>query len=174
MRKRKRKAIDLNSPRVSASGPLKIVFHALFWPGLVVFALGVASTVRTVLFVANAVETTATVVKVEKHWSPGDEDRSGSWLYTPTFRYTAGGRERVVTLDHSGTEYDYDPGDTVAVRYRPEEPRKVRVASVFGIWFGSLITLGIGTMIPLMALAVLKAVHAAEAAFEAAEAEAAV
>ena len=123
--------------------------------GLGLFVFGSVLTARTMMFVGRAERTNATVVKVEKNTSHNGGRGRRTTSYQPTFRFTdTTGVAHTVTLGYSSSEFNYAVGAEVAILYDPQAPASICVATFFGTWLLSLLILGVGAVLLIVALGV--------------------
>jgi Protein of unknown function (DUF3592) len=98
-------------------------------PCLIVYCL--ISMVRTRSFLLRSVEVKGEVIRLERSKT---RDEYG-YTYAPVFSFTvADGRSYTVTSDVSSNPAGFIEGESVAVRYQPEDPEKARIHTLFQTW----------------------------------------
>jgi hypothetical protein len=129
---------------------------------VVLLVVGGVLLARSASFVKSAQRVDAEVTHVESRKQPrsaSDSHKGPRYLYQPTFAFDdAEGRRHVVGLTHWSTEYDYEVGQRVAILYDPADPKRVWVASFFGVWGVGVIVFGLGVGTALLGLALSSAV----------------
>lgn len=91
-------------------------------------------------FVRVASKAQGTVVQLARSRS------SDSTTYAPVVRYrTEGGREVEFVSNVSSDPPAYSVGEKVEVLYRPEQPEKGEINSIFQLWFGPMLLGGLGS-----------------------------
>jgi len=119
-------------------------------PCLLVFSL--VSAVRTKGFIRRSVEVTGEVVRLER--SSGA--RFGSYDYAPVFSFTAAdGNTYTVTSDVSSSPPGFREGESVRVRYDPDNPENARIHSFFQTWGVAVISGAVGVAFASYACKVL-------------------
>ena len=138
------------------------LLHRLIWPVLIVVPTlflcgGAFFMVEAAFFLRNSVAVTGEVVSVAASRSRGsgtDGRDLGADIvtYVPTIRYTdRDGREVEAETHLSSSAYDFRPGDSIDVRYLPEEPGTVRIDSFWSLWLlPGIFTLMGGVFLPLV------------------------
>jgi hypothetical protein len=95
----------------------------------------VISFFRTRSFLLRSVEVDGEVVRLERS---KDRDRYG-YTYAPVFAFTAAdGKSYTVTSDAGSSPPGFAEGESVKVRYEPENPENARIHTLFQTWGAAL------------------------------------
>lgn len=116
-------------------------------PFVIVGALGVgwsiAVTASTVRFLAGSATTTGTVI--DNHLGP--RHRHGWRGATPEISFTASGRTITFSATVESSPQQHEKGDTVPVRYRPDDPQDARLDTFHELWMTPMMVLLAGTIL---------------------------
>jgi hypothetical protein len=94
----------------------------------------------TYSFMQTASRAPGTVVEVTQY-----RDSEGDNVYSPVVEYTLpSGRTVRFEEDLRSSPPSHRVGDEVEVLYNPENPEEARINSVFNVWFGPGLLLGLG------------------------------
>ena len=141
-----------NQPIPPAATKMLAVFAAI---GGVILIVGLALAVNTALFISRAVVTDATVVEVSTSWHEGDP------MFQPTFEFDTPDGTVLGGPTAASSEWDYELGEQVEVRYDPDDPERAIPTDAFSTWIipGVVAVMGLGfTAIPVVLLVVFRAV----------------
>ena len=124
-----------------------------FFEGLFCLALGAAfcaaavfSWVRTRRFIEESVPASGEVIGLVEHHDEGV-------TYAPVVRFTVpGGRVVEFTESVSSKPARYRVGEQVKVLYRPEDPRRTRVASALNLYLLAMIFALVGGTVSIIGL----------------------
>ena len=133
--------------------------------GVVAIAVGCAIALNRVLFVAGSLVTDATVTSVE--------ERAGNVtsVYQPTFRFETDSGEVTVTTRVATSEWDFAEGQTIQVRYDPDDPPSARPTGSVDLWLIPSVVIGVGVTATVSCAAIFFALRAQSAAAQARVAE---
>ena len=122
-----------------------IVGAALLVIGVVVFS-------RTRRFLATAVSAQGTVLEMIQRTS---KDREGavSTVWAPRVRFSASGQTIEFESKVGSSPPRYKEGDTLEVKYDPQDPNNARVAAGSSMWLVPVLLGGIGVVFLILGLA---------------------
>jgi len=90
---------------------------------------------RTRSFLLHSLEVDGEVVRMERS---KDRDRYG-FTYAPVFEFTvADGKGYTVTSDAGSSSPGFAEGESVKMRYEPENPENARIHTLFQTWGATL------------------------------------
>lgn len=130
---------------------------------IVAAALGLVGVLLLVSFWGHALwydhlateRTTAQIVRVEGH---GNKARASNTDYCPVLRWTIG--EQIVEHESPGCrdgERDFTVGETVAIRYDPDDPSKVFLATWWSIYNLAILTTPVALFLLLLGWSLVRA-----------------
>jgi hypothetical protein len=98
-------------------------------------AYSIFSIFKTRSFLLHSVEVDGEVVRLERSKT---RDRYG-YTYAPVFTFTAaGGKSYTVTSDAGSSPPGFTEGESVRVRFDPENPENARIHTLFQTWGATL------------------------------------
>jgi Protein of unknown function (DUF3592) len=109
----------------------KLFGYAALCVSPVSLVYAIVAVVRTRSFLFHSFEANGEVIRLERST---DRDRYG-YTYAPVFTFTAlDGKGYTVTSEVGSSPPSFTEGDTVRVRYEPENPEGARIHTVFQTW----------------------------------------
>lgn len=120
--------------------------------GAVPFLLGVIFCVRTLRFLARALDTAGTVVDLKV-----SRGSSGGSVYKPVVEFStaAGAPVRFTDTLANSKSVTLQVGASAPIKYDPRRPQRAKIATPFRLWFVSGLLGGIGATFVLPGVLIL-------------------
>jgi type II secretory pathway pseudopilin PulG len=121
--------------------------------GIVLLAIGVTVFMRTRKFLATAVGAQGTVIAMVERERRDSKTKEIHRTWSPQVRFAVGEKTYDFTSSVSSSPPRYQEGQTIDVKYDPQDPNNAKVASGSSYWTGPIILGGLGVIFTIVGLA---------------------
>ena len=120
--------------------------------GVVLLAIGVKIYLSTKKFLATAVGAQGTVIEMVER-TRRDREGDVSTMWAPKVRFEVAGKPIEFESSVGASPPRYKEGQTIDVKYDPQDPNNAKVASGSSYWTGPIILGGLGVIFTIVGLA---------------------
>lgn len=120
--------------------------------GVVLLAIGVKIYLSTKKFLATAVGAQGTVIEMVER-TRRDREGDVSTMWAPKVRFEVAGKPIEFESSIGASPPRYKEGQTIDVKYDPQDPNNAKVASGSSYWTGPIILGGLGVIFTIVGLA---------------------
>ena len=121
--------------------------------GVALLVIGVIVFTRTRKFLATAVGAQGTVIALVEHERRDSKTREIHRSWSPQVRFAVGEKTYDFTSSVSSSPPRYQEGQTIDVKYDPQNPNNAKVASGSSYWTGPIVLGGLGVIFTIVGLA---------------------
>lgn len=135
----------MNAPAKAHSNELYVVMSILLLStfsmvGLLMLGITLWLTAMNIDIARTHLRGEAVVVSSQRNGPPSTRHAT----YDVRVRHEVDGRWYTATASHATTSYD--PGDRIAIYYKPESPYRIELGTLMGRWFMPLVCAAIAAM----------------------------